>query len=242
MAPTDKPQPEVPALLVPLIAAAAQVSFGVITDQLSGQVKRVRDRARVTSKTQITVDNSILLANSKPECLIFLRTTFNEHAQKVEKIGLALILQKKLRGDGFSLVPIYFEINNSAADGCGDQAEGQCISFGLLRPWSKALQAWEPRPQRSCSRRSRDSFSFDAVSIGSIFIDCINKIQCGKESAILAPPGTPLRGATISMSVVETGSAFVDIDPTQAELVALKAAIGPAISTAVTTGSNSIND
>jgi hypothetical protein len=59
---------------------------------------------------------------------------------------------------------------------------------------------------------------------------------------ILAPVPNALPGATITVSVVETGSAFADPDPAKLQLDALKAALGPAIAASVTTGLGSLDD
>jgi hypothetical protein len=230
----------IPLLLIPVAAAGAQFAFGLLTDQLAGIVADVRKRAKAESKAQVTVPTAVLQADGKWECLLFTRSTVPFGSETPTEVGLALVLRKVTRGSGVALLPTYLEVNNAKAETGASPSPSINLAAAIV---VTSLATASSSPGATVSQTTSITFTFGDVQLGSVPVNCSGGLEgCGRESVILAPVSNALPGATIAVSVVETGSAFADPDPAKAELDALKAALGPAIAASVTTGLGSLDD
>jgi hypothetical protein len=109
-----------PALAIPLVAAAAQFVFTIGTDALAARLNEIRDRAQRTYTSRVTVEfeePTQLLAYevTNPECILFLRETRSDDNGDTA-LGLAVLFEKRRRGDGLILVPSYVELRNAMAE------------------------------------------------------------------------------------------------------------------------------
>lgn len=228
--------------LVPVVAALAQLAFEQAIANQERRVERIVDSAKATYSTTIRVSPNAMGALTSYGCVVALRYTSREEPatakgeppKTIIEPHLSVLLKLTGQDSGsdpktqvVSFQPIYVKARTAVAGTKDVTTPTVSLSFALS---IKAIA----RDGQSPIRR--------LVSVGES-VTTVSNVAIGKNAKSYCSMGCPesdLMGfptdagtVSLSLAVAEQGNTGFDDKAAAAELAALKAAIGPAISEAV---------
>jgi hypothetical protein len=204
---------------------------GAVTDY----VKKLRASGQKAYDDRIVISSNVM-DRIRQDCIVYLRYHSTEKPKRPGgleagtpgELGMAMIIRLEDIGRGVVLVPSYVWFGNSVAvteAGDGDKPPTIAISIAIsIREVQKG----------KVTALGIHTFTFSKVPLGvEPHIDCVAAAErqynyCAVVSDLFTTL-PDLRGTVLSVSVVETGTVSADADGVQAELKALKGAIGPPI-------------
>ncbi|MEM9211532.1 MAG: hypothetical protein AAGA63_08590 [Pseudomonadota bacterium] len=240
--------------LVPLAVAGAQLIFGFATDALAARLEELRRAATRTYGAKVIVDGPVLSGDwrqseSVPlwsECLVLLRENLPSEgdAEAPSSTGFALVLTVARHADAVSLVPQFLWVENSLAISGNENDDFPSVSFSIAATIQSAQR--NPQTGNEIKQIGQSTFTFRNLKVGtgSALINCRaesydsslpddSRPECKLETSIIARPEPGTNGSQFSIAVTEVGTPASVIDPAQAELKALREALGPAIGKAI---------
>lgn len=221
------PAPAVAAAVVPIIAAVAEVVFNLWADGQQRKIEAIVDSAKASYSATTIVSPQRL---ERTQCIAMLRYT--EADGGAVKPGLTAVLKlgdKGMAPDGlsraFTLTPIYVQMTNSVAITMMAPEPKTSISMAMS---IKAVGTPEGGVQRLLPS-GEGVTTVPGVKLGK-------RARCGAadcKASDLVPYPTKVQALSVSLAIAEQGVTGFDDKAALAELAAVKAALGPAISEAV---------
>ena len=232
------------AIAVPLITAGAKLLFDLYMDYEMEKLKDLKKAAQRTYSAKIVLPADKFMKNCN--CVILKRYK-NDESRAIGMIAVVKI-NKQDKNDSFTVQPIYVRAYNSLAltaeKGSKKKEEEDSWGEESKTPEKKkyAINVSIGASVKSIGVNDYKipgvfSLGEGVVSIPDLLVGnyakndavplCVNE-EC-PSSDIIPYPVNPDSTASVSLSITETGDVGIDFDQTEAELKAMKAAIGPAL-------------
>lgn len=221
--------------LIPIIAAVAQLGFEAIIDKQRRDVEAINDSASAVYSINVPVAPTGEAGLAGAQCLVILRYAEDDKAGVSE--GMSAVLRIRSHPSGttaatniISLKPVFIRANNSVAiTRAGDKASVN-MSFAVS---VKAVARENTAPVARLVPAGETVASVRDLLLGTPGGVACATGECG-ESDLLPYPTN--RGVlSLSVAIAEQGKTGFDSKVVDAELLAIKGALGPAIGEAVKT-------
>ena len=227
-----------PALTIaaPIIASTGQLLFDLYIEKQTKKLENLKKKAQATYS-----GNAILTSDEFRNCDCAILTRQDTE----NNLGLIAIVKLEKHGsnDAFSIVPIYIKAFNSRALTSGQVLKKDKEKFGKNAKETYLMNVSIGFAVKAISENDNGlpvvaSVGGSSVSISDLKIgQDVDGYQCEGD----CPPSDIIpylikKDVTISvsMSVTETGDVGIDFEQEQAELTAIKAALGPSIASSIT--------
>lgn len=243
----DAIQPKMAPALVPIVAAAAQVGFVFLADELASKAEVIKQEAMRTYDATIVAPptRAPLLFNktthpSPAGCLLFFRGTRPEtvsarNADPTE-VGMILVIQVNGIGDGLVFIPTYLKVDNAAAKTSRGSASGPAsittsivIALKTVRPDKDGPTASTTAADTMVIHGIPIATKEPALACAGIITKEREKMTCMLASHLQPRPPSSATAFEISLAVLETGSPISDAERAVKQAEVLKTLLGPAI-------------